>query len=153
MESVDKASRKPPGLGWLDRQRWLLEVLEEAIENARAESQAKTGRGRDNASRLEWTKTLHRLLETYEYQLEAIKRHLYGTYEIGEPGEKQDRLIEFERKFNTFVAKPWKADDLKLRCGDCGAISEDVHQHHFRNEDLQLCDQCNQKRQASQRSS
>jgi hypothetical protein len=108
----------------------MLEILEEAIENARKEAQAKKGRGHDNASRLEWTKTLHRLLETYDLQLERIKHHVRGNPKLGnadEPGNCDNSLVEFERRFQTCVLDSWTTEDLKLECQDCGNYSRDVY--------------------------
>jgi len=55
--------KKP--FGWLDRRRWALQILEGQIEQAKEMSTAKGGRGHDKKSRLEWTKTLMKLLELY----------------------------------------------------------------------------------------
>jgi len=161
--STKECARKPHGksevYGWLDRRRRVLEILEEAIENAREESQAKTGRGRDNASRLEWTKTLHRLLETYGSELESIKHHIWGNPSLGnvdEPGEALNGLVEFERSFQRGVLDPWDREDLQLECEDCGRSSEEVTNRSFpsewidgkytEGEDVDLCDECYQKR-------
>ena len=165
-DSTKECAGKPRGksgvYGCLDRRRRVLEILEEAIENAREESQAKTGRGRDNASRLEWTKTLHRLLETYGSELESIKRHIWGNPglgETGEPGEDANGLVEFERSFQRCVMDPWRPDDLKLECEDCGRSSEEVTSRSFPSEwidgkytegkDEDLCDECYEKRIAA----
>ena len=155
-ESAGKSRTKRPINGWLDRRRRMLEVLEEAVENARKEAQAKKGRGHDNESRLEWTKTLHRLLETYDLQLERIKHHLWGNPargDIDEPGNCDNGIVEFERSFQHCLLDPWTSSDLKLKCEDCGTLSEEVSTRTGRyqdEKDRELCDKCYGKRTAKE---
>lgn len=148
-KSRRKVSGKVRVFGWLDRHRGILEFLEEAIENAHEMSQARTGRGHDNASRLEWTKAMMRLIEVYDAQLHSVKRHIWGA--TGEPGEARNGLIEFERMFQGCVLDPWTPEDLKLECEDCGASREDVSNHEFELENYEteehdLCPRCYAKR-------
>lgn len=103
--------------GWLDRRRWVLEISEEAIKNAREMIKAKTGRGHDSESRLEWSKILVKLLETYDSQLSAIRRHLWGNTDKAdsdEPGVSgEEGFIEFEKDFQKFLLTPWNQERLK----------------------------------------
>ena len=149
-KSRRKVSGKVQVFGWLDRHRRILEFLEEAIENAREMSQARTGRGHDNASRLGWTKTLMRLVEVYDTHLGIVKYHIWGASR--EPGEVTNGLVEFERAFQRLVLDPWKRDDLKLECEDCGKLAEQVSNYEFEVEDFKteghnLCPRCYEKRQ------
>jgi hypothetical protein len=160
--SVEKVPENMQFYAWLDRRRRILTVLEESIEQARRESQAKTGRGRDNARRLEWVKILIHLLELYDKQLETIKRHIYLNSMPGaaeEPGQSDNGLIEFERRFLE-VQKHWTLDDLKLKCHDCGEISMEVCNYvvpgkmkggfdFLPSESMNLCVKCYQKRDDS----
>jgi hypothetical protein len=160
-ESAGKVSGKVGNYGWLDRRRYILTVLEEQIEAARLESQSRTGRGRDNKSRLEWAKNLLRLLEMYDAQLETIKRHIHGNTTPGageEPGQQANGLIEFERRFQNAVQNPWGPESLKLKCVDCGKLSEEVSECQVPGETellgkkfqdsvwLNLCSNCYEKR-------
>lgn len=99
------------------------------------------------------------LLELYDLQLEAIKRHVYGSSAPGagsEPGEERTGLIQFERDFQHLVQEPWSPEDLKLECEDCGSTSVGVYTRNFPgewvdgeltdDEELELCDKCYEKR-------
>jgi hypothetical protein len=163
-DSVDKMRENMQFNSWLSRRGHILRVLEESIEQARNESQAKVGRGRDNASRLEWSRTLIRLLELYDEQLEAVKRHLYGSSMPGagtEPGQMKDGLINFERQFLATVQMPLTLDSLKGICQDCGTTSILVKGYYLpikskdgskHNEDVDLCPKCYEKRKQSESS-
>jgi len=155
-KSRRKVSGKVQVFGWLDRHRRILEFLEEAIENAREMSQARTGRGHDNASRLEWTKAMMRLIEVYDAQLHSVKRHIWGA--TGEPGEVTNGAVEFERDFQRLVLDPWTQEDLKLECEDCGTLSEDVSNYEFELENFEterhdLCPRCYSRRRQESASS
>ena len=155
-ETVDKALEKP--FGWVGRRRWALQVLEKAIENAREMANAKTGRGHDSSSRLEWSKTLMRLVELYDSQLSAIKRHIWGNTDAGgnvEPCDSDNGFVEFERLFQNNVLTPWTSEDLKLRCVDCGVSSENVSEQtvyktEYDYDHLNLCPACYSKRKAEE---
>ena len=156
LESVGKVSEKP--FGWIDRRRWTLQVLEEAIENTTEMTKARTGRGHDSASRLEWTKTLMKLLELYNNQLSAIKVHLWGHTGPGandEPCDSSNGFVEFERLFQNNVLTPWSSEDLNLKCVDCGVSSQEVsektvYKTAYIYDHLDLCPACYAKRKAEE---
>lgn len=117
--------------GYLDRLRENVEVLDEAIANARVMSK-KNGK---DANALQWTKTLRDLVELRNATLASIKVHLLGRHETGsmnEPGDVYagNEEVEFERAFQRFLS-PWTLDDLKLRCEDCGQVSDNVSNRIF----------------------
>jgi hypothetical protein len=156
-KSVDKAVEKP--FGWVGRRRWALQVLEEAIENAREMASAKTGRGHDSSSRLEWSKTLMRLLELYDGQLTEIKNHIWGHTGPGsdkdEVADSDNGFIEFERLFQGIVLESWTSEHLKLKCVDCGVSSQQVSEQAvyktaYDYDHLNLCPDCYAKRKAAE---
>jgi len=154
--SVSKMPEKP--FGWIDRRRWTLQVLEEAIENAREMAMAKTGRGHDSSGRLEWSKTLMKLVELYDSQLSAIKRHIWGNTDAGgndEPCDSSNGFIEFERLFQNNVLTPWTSQDLNLKCVDCDVSSQQVSEQAvyktaYDYDHLNLCPDCYAKRKAEE---
>jgi hypothetical protein len=134
--------------GYLDRLRENLETLDEQIENARAMSKRK---GKD-ANALQWAKTLRDLIELRNETLEKIKVHLLGRDETGSPTEPADYFdgnpeVAYERYFKNMLS-PWTLQDLKLKCEDCGKLSEEVSNHYFDEEEeyLDLCEKCYDKR-------
>ena len=145
--------------GHLDRLRENLEVLDEAIANARKMSKPGN-KGTDKAAALQWTKTLRDLVEVRNTTLLNIKSHLLGRDETGTPNEPQDVYdedgspqVEYERYFRTQLA-PWTLQDLKLKCEDCSVESEETTTRHFPHEHSEdeyfdLCDKCYEKRTAS----
>lgn len=150
-ETVDKPLEKP--YGWLDKRRWTIQLLEEAIGQARDMSRAKGGRGHDQESRLEWTKTLSKLLELYAGELRDIKGELWGRdLELGSP--LVDNTMGFERRFQQRLLEPWTPKDLELTCEDCGISSMYVAECSIWNgeddEDHVLCGSCYAKRKASE---
>ena len=150
-KTVDKLSVKP--FGWLDRRRWAIQLLEEAIAQAREMSRAKGGRGHDKQSRLEWTKALSKLLELYAGELKDIKGELWGrNLELGSP--LADNTMEFERRFQQRLLEPWTPKDLELVCEDCGVSSVYVAECSIFNgeddEDHVLCGSCYAKRKANE---
>jgi len=140
--------------GYLDRLRENLEALDEQIANAREMSKVKT-KGQDKAVALQYVKTLRDLVELRDKTLLHIKAHLLGRDETGVVNEPSDAYngnqeVEFERAFKTFMA-PWTAEDLKLKCIDCGLESEEVTNrrfyHKFTSDDyFDLCNKCYEKR-------
>jgi hypothetical protein len=149
-ESVGKDAGKL--FGWIDRRRHTLEILEEQIEQAREMATAKTGRGHDKTSRLEWSKTLLRLLELYAQELDTMKRYLHGDPTPGagdEPCDDSNGFVEFERLFQSVVVHPWGPKDLELECNDCGKSSKDVSEKYVEDKDehMNLCSDCYEKRQ------
>lgn len=148
-ETVDKLSEKP--YGWLDRRRWTIQLLEEAIGQARDMSRAKGGRGHDKQSRLEWTKTLSRLLEIYAAELKDLKGELWSrSLELASP--LADNTMAFERRFQQLLLEPWQPENLELTCEDCGVSSIFVQKCSIYNgednEDHILCGSCYAKRKA-----
>lgn len=142
--------------GYLDRLRENLVTLDEQIENARKMSKVKT-KG-DKAIALQYVKTLRDLVELRDKTLLAIKAHLLGRDETGAINEPSDVYngnpeVEFERTFKTFMA-PWTAEDLKLKCTDCGLESEEVTtrriQRGYDSDYFDLCNECYEKRKGSQ---
>ena len=141
--------------GYLDGLRENVEVLDEAIANARAMSKAR--KGSDNRVALQWAKTLRDLVELRNTTLSNIKVHLLGRDETGsaiEPADYYDGKSEvmFERDFQTFLA-PWTREDLKLKCEDCGTLSDEVSTRAGRyqdEKDRELCDKCYEKRTAKE---
>ena len=142
--------------GYLDRLRENLVTLDEQIENARVMSKAK--KGESKAIALQYSKTLRDLLELRDKTLLNIKAHLLGRDETGAVNEPSDvyngnEEVEFERTFKTFMA-PWTAEDLKLKCTDCGLESEEVTarriQRGYDSDWFDLCNECYEKRKGSQ---
>jgi hypothetical protein len=150
--------------GYLDRLRGNLEVLDEAIANARKMSKPAR-KGADKAAALQWAKTLRDLVELRSTTLDRIKGHLLGRNETGaikEPENAWDKnpQIMFERYFKSQLS-PWTEQDLKLECEDCGLESEDVFSRSFEKqvplgigdmmttetEHRDLCPNCYTKRQ------
>jgi ssDNA-binding Zn-finger/Zn-ribbon topoisomerase 1 len=149
--------------GHLDRLGENVDVLDEAIENARVMSKAE--KGADSRTALQWAKTLRDLVELRNTTLANIKVHLLGRDETGAITEPQDfwdsnQQVMYEREFKRQLA-PWTLEDLKLQCEDCKVESEDVEYHNFpRLEDkhwrevvpketANLCPQCADKRAAA----
>jgi len=147
--------------GHLNRLGENVDVLDEAIANARRMSKSK--KKGDNA--LQWTKTLRDLIELRNTTLGNIKAHILGRDETGTITEPQDfwdsnQQIMYEREFKRQLA-PWTLEDLKLECEDCKVESEDVMYHnfpaledkHYRDvvprEAADLCPQCAHKREAA----
>jgi hypothetical protein len=89
--------------------------------------------------------------------LSNIQTHLLGRDETGSATEPPDYYdgnpqIMFERDFQTFLA-PWTRQDLKLKCEDCGTLSDEVSTRagHYQGEkDRDLCDKCYEKRTAKE---
>jgi hypothetical protein len=148
--------------GYLDRLRENLEVVDEAIVNARKMSKGK-GKA-EKAAALQWAKTLRDFVELRGTTLANIKAHMNGRDETGvvhEPPDLYDEnpQVEFERCFRNLMT-PWTPNDLKLKCEDCGVESEDVSHHDFQEirdshynmvaeaEDADLCPKCVEKRSA-----
>jgi hypothetical protein len=88
--------------GYLDHLPENLEVLDEAIANARKMSKPK-GKG-NKAAALQWAKTLRDLVELRNTTLANIKAHLLGRDETGATNEPGDVYagnvqVEYEERF------------------------------------------------------
>jgi len=149
--------RDRPLNGYLDRLRENLEVLDEAIANARKMSKPK-GKS-EKALALQYGKLVRDLVDQRNVTLTAIKAHLLGRDETGAVNEPQDSYraneqIEFERYFHDMLS-PWTEDHVKLECEDCGVKSEDVSNRHISHpypkpdEYYDLCKKCYDKRTKS----
>jgi hypothetical protein len=132
---------KPSICGFLDHARLTLQVLDQSIADAQQMSQAKTGRGHDNESRLEWTRELRNLLELRNSTMTEIKHHMLGRdYETGQFSEPED-VWQFERDFHKYVtSEPWTQDDLELECEECHKSSLEVEEYDFDDEKRKLCE-------------
>jgi hypothetical protein len=125
-------SGKQP-FGYLDRLRENLEVLDEAIANARKQSKLKAKN--EKALALQYSKLLRDLVVERNVTLTAIKGVLLGRSEVGTVNEPNDvyisnEQIEFERAFHNQL-KPWTVQDLELECEDCGKSSQGVTSYQF----------------------
>lgn len=145
--------------GYLDRLRENLEVLDEAVANARKQSKPK-GKS-EKALALQYGKLVRDLIQERNVTLTALKSHLLGRSEVGTPNEPNDvyganEQVEFEREFHKQL-KPWTIKDLELECEDCAKSSQEVTNYRFPDpsgrwatyEYHDLCEACNQKRLAA----
>jgi len=151
---------RTPLNGCLDRLREHLEVLDEAIVEARKLSKVRKGAsGRDTIQGL---KILRDLVEQRNLTLDRIQAHLLGRDQTGaitEPADAWDKnpQVEYERYFRNQLV-PWTQNDLKLECEDCGVRSENVSNRYFEEqrgpkyellkegEAVNLCSKCYHKR-------
>jgi hypothetical protein len=131
-----------------------LEVLDEAVENARSMSRNK----KNGRVALQWAKTLRDLLELRDRALVNMKTHALGRDQTGATSEPPDYFtgsknpqVEFERYLDGLLS-PWTREDLKTECEDCGVESQEVETRQFENdetESVDLCRKCYEKRLAS----
>jgi hypothetical protein len=102
-------------------------------------------------------------MELYDQQLSAAKIFLHGHTGPGsendEPGEQDNGVVLFERRFHSFLMEPWTVEHLNLTCHDCGSESQDAWERTlykksksmgWDTERLWLCSDCYAKREASQ---
>jgi hypothetical protein len=118
--------------GFLDHLRENLEILDEQILNAREMSK------KEDATALQWAKTLRDLVDLRNVTLEKIQAFLLGRSEVGTVEEPMDvfssdthPLTCFERKMHDYLAKPWTVEALKTKCEKCGTESETTVTHQF----------------------
>jgi hypothetical protein len=120
----------------------------------------KVKKGGDARVALQWAKTLRDFVELRSATLLNVTAHLLGRDDTGaivEPPDHYDSDPEFmfERDVQTFLAS-WSPQGLKLKCEDCGVMSEEVHQRQFphpypqETEHFCLCEKCYKKRKAKQ---
>ena len=147
-------------LGFLDRLRENLEILDSTIAHARKMSEEA-----ENTKAIQWTKTLRDLIELRNATLEKVKAHLLGKDETGSTVEPVGHYsghpeVMFEREFQRFLA-PWHESNLNLKCKDCGVENQEVKTRQLTrtgtNEfglelpmayDVDLCEKCCTKRDA-----
>ena len=159
--SLFLAARKR--VGYLDRLRQNLEILDEEI--GKVQSMRKAKRGSEDRAALQWAKLLRDLVEQRTSTLTEIKAHLLGRDQSGAVKDPPDHYVShsqivFERDFRNFL-EPWKESDLRIRCESCGVRSEDVFSRAFsrqvpvlpnsavmipETEYLDLCPECYEKR-------
>ena len=111
--------------GYLERLRENVEVLDSAIDDAKAMGK----KGAEGRARL---KAIRDLVELRNSTLNQFKTHLLGRDETGAPNEPADYWednpeLMFERQFDAVMRR----NGLELKCVDCGKESEEVETRLF----------------------